>query len=380
MLKLYSIDELEQIPFTECEEGRLARAFFQIFLSAPTSQWISNIHTTVYCLQIDQFFLPITVNERGEENSYVTSTEGIVRYAKEEAARLQPRWLRPCLRTLLGAAQSFLRAARVDCAVTVNNWLFSTNLYPDVSAEQVERILVFLQERFPEHCILWRSLNTDLNPRIMDALRQRQCVALCMRRVYLYDPRRPELLNAKQRWKQRVDRKLIAQKGYEVQSGDQLSDGDFRRIHSLYGMLYLEKYTAQNPQFTVDFLREAGREGLFSYRVLRKAGRIDAVLGYWKRHGVMTGPIFGYDTRLAQTVGLYRMLTALALGEAEEKLLFLHHSAGAGQFKRVRGMQPQLDYMIIYTQHLPRWRRFPWVFLASLFNHIGRPLALRLKL
>ena len=61
------------------------------------------------------------------------------------------------------------------------------------------------------------------------------------------------------------------------------------------------------------------------------------MLGYVERGGLITAPLFGYDTGLPQSLGLYRMLSALVALEGLRRQKEVHLSAGVGGFKRARG-------------------------------------------
>lgn len=123
--------------------------------------------------------------------------------------------------------------------------------------------------------------------------------------------------------------------------------------------MYLEKYSWHNPQFTDNFLREALNNGILELHGFRRDGRLDAVLGFYVRDGVMTTPLFGYDTSLSQELGLYRMLSARLIEIACERMLLLHESSGAAQFKRNRGAEAEIEYTAVQVRHLSLRRRLP---------------------
>ncbi|CAM3628668.1 hypothetical protein [Brevibacillus invocatus] len=81
---------------------------------------------------------------------------------------------------------------------------------------------------------------------------------------------------------------LLEQHGYEVLDGKQLTDEDILRLLELYNALYLQKYSMYNPQFNERFFALALKKGILQLHAIRKNGRIDAVLGYFCRNGVMT--------------------------------------------------------------------------------------------
>lgn len=154
----------------------------------------------------------------------------------------------------------------------------------------------------------------------------------------------------------------------------------FRESLSLYKLLYLEKYSYHNPQFTERFIAAAMASGTLRLYGLRKEGRLNAVMGYFCRNGIMTTPLFGYDTAVPQSVGLYRMLSACLIGQARENGHLLHESAGAAQFKRNRGAVADFEYSAVYERHLPWGRRWCWLLLDRLLNRAGVPLMRRMKL
>lgn len=379
-ITLYHPQDLSALSFPDSKEGQYAKNFLTAFMSDNTTRLISNIDTQMYCLKIDNLFFPITVNNTEYNNSYVTSPFGIIAYAKEELRRMNHRLLTPLLSPVLKASGGILRWGKVNRVVTVNNWLLSTNLYPKLSKEQVSKATSFLQEEFPSHSILWRSLNNTCPINLLDNFKRLPCRLVVNRQVYFYDPQKESLLKSKQKWNIKNDRKLLQTSGYQVINGLDLSSKDIPRIRELYKSLYLDKYTLLNPQFTDEFILLAIEKKLLNVLALRKDGVIDGVVGYFSKGNVMTTPLFGYDTKLSKKIGLYRMLTSICIKEAHRHQLKLHHSSGAAHFKRVRGMQPDLEYTAVFDQHLPARRRLVWRMLAALLNKIGRPILTHFKL
>lgn len=94
----------------------------------------------------------------------------------------------------------------------------------------------------------------------------------------------------------------------------------------------------------------------------------------------MTAPLFGYDTALPQSVGLYRMLSAVLIGLAGSRSLLLHESSGVGQFKRNRGAVAAIEFSAVYDRGTTWLNRCGWSFLELLLRRIGMPLIQKLKL
>jgi hypothetical protein len=96
---------------------------------------------------------------------------------------------------------------------------------------------------------------------------------------------------------------------------------------------------------------------------LAKDGRIDGFVNYFVQGDRMTGGVLGYDLRIPQKTGLYRMLMAILIAEATQRGLRLNLSAGVGHFKMLRGALPVEEYDAVYDRHLRGSRRLAWAAL-----------------
>lgn len=380
-IQLYDASEADRVPWPDTEDGRYARDYLLPLLREGTARYIANTETRLMVLRIDDMVLPVTVNEAEYGNSYVCSPyTHYIAYAIQELAMLQKPWLEHALKVLLRGLGLLCRATKFNRVVHVNNWLLSTNLYPEMNEEQLNRALAFMVDAFPRHAVVFRSVNTRTNPTLHEALRGKGCKLVGSRQIYVYETGRRNGQNAKSRWLLKRDGQLLERNGYEACAGNRLTEQDMPRIKELYDMLYLDKYSKYNPQFSERFLTEAWRTGTLEFIALRKQGRIDAVLGYYARNGAMTTPVFGYDTSLPAELGLYRMLSAVLIQEAERRGLLLNESSGAAQFKRNRGALGHLEYNAVHDCHLPRYRRICWSILSVLINRVGVPLMQKWKL
>lgn len=358
-----------EVPWPDTEDGQYARAYLGPLLEHGPQAYIGNVSTTMGVLLVDgKVVLPISINEGNEEeygNAWVCSPyTHYVTYAKEELRVLESRVLRAVLGGALTGLGALCRFSGVNQVVLVNNWLLSTNLYPAIEPGQLAAVVAFLRERFPGHAIGFCSVNSALVDACADA------VLVLGRSISLATPGEQETRHRK-RW--RRDLRLIERNGYTVVEP---GPNEAARIVELYNLLYLDKYSRNNPQFTERFIGEMP----FSYRGLVKDGRMDGVLGYFRRDGVMTTPIFGYDTGLPQRIGLYRMLSAVVYDLADREGLVVNDSAGAAGFKRLRGAVPDIEYRAVYVAHLPWRRRFGWTALATLLERIAVPMMRRYEL
>lgn len=380
-VRLYDRLSLHTMDWPDTEDARYARSYLEPMMMHGTKEYMTNVNTTLLLARIDNLVLPVTVNDEEYDNAYVCSPyTHYVRYAKQELTTLQKPMLEKGLSVLLSLIGRGMKKSQINKVVHVNNWLLSTNLYPAMNAEQATYLLETVRENYPGHTVIFRSLSSEMHANLITGFQEAGCRCIPSRQIYLYQAHDPNFGNAKSRWLLKRDQALLNKQGYELVSGADLTEADIPRIVELYRMLYLEKYSYDNPQFSERFIAEAMANGTLSLHGLRKEGRLDAVMGYFCRNGVMTTPLFGYDTDIPQSVGLYRMLSACLIGQARANGKLLHESAGAAQFKRNRGAIADFEYSAVYDRHLSFRRRWCWALLDRLLNSIGVPLMRRMKL
>lgn len=378
---LYDHSNLNQLSWPKSFDGDYAFRYLFPIVSQGANFFIDNTLTEVCILAIDDIVLPITINNGEYENSYVCSPyTHYVSYAKVELTTLKNPILELILKAVLNLLGVILRCCRINQVVQVNNWLLSTNLYSEITQEQIERISSFLIHRFPRHTIVFRSINTISTDKIQAALVKNGYRMVTGRQIYIFP--KNALKNLKSRSKSIVkkDLHLLETNGYRWYNEQSITENDLPRILELYNQLYLDKYSMHNPQFNLDFIKLAWNQKLLQLFVLKKEGRIDGVVGFFCRNGVMTTPFFGYDLSVPQKIGIYRMLSAKLILEAEQRGLLLHQSSGAAEFKRCRGAVPCLEYNAVYTKHMPFRNKLGWRLVEYLANKIGAYLVKKMKL
>lgn len=380
-IRLYDADTIEDLPWPDTIDGQYAKRFLVPFVQRQPSHYIHNVQAKYMAVSLDSIVLPISITETQYDNSYVCSPyTHYVSYAKQELVLLQNSLLRKGLSALLSGLGQFFKASQINKAVHVNNWLLSTNLYPELTPDQQRALHSFLTEQFPDYAIIYRSLNEANHGDLIQEFRRLNYKWVASRQIYLVHPSQSASVSSKPRKLLKKDYALIARHGYEILDHDQMSDQDISRILELYNALYLQKYSMYNPQFNEDFIALAIKNKILHLQALRKNGRIDAVIGYFCRNGVMTTPLLGYDLSLPREIGLYRMLSALLFYIALDNGHLLNRSSGAAHFKRKRGAAAEVEYSAVYDRHLPFPRRLCWSFLQTVINKIGIPLIRKYKL
>ncbi|UVO50010.1 GNAT family N-acetyltransferase [Sphingomonas sp. SUN019] len=332
----------------------------------------SNVRTRWLALASDGRVLPVTVNDGAVGDSYVCLPHSAyILYGLREMELVGVRG-GALLSPLIRAAGRLLLAAGINRIVHIDNWLLSTNLHGDWDGADLPRVRAALTERFPHHILAIRSVDDWSSPALAASARDDDWVMIPSRQIWVTD-------NLARDWKSRNDygndRRLIARSGLSLEPA---AAADAGRIAELYHQLYVGKYSALNPVFTPRFVAETLVSGLIDYRVARAPdGQIMAVAGLLARGDVVTPPVVGYDISAPRSAGLYRIASWLFGQAAMERGLRLHGSAGAAEFKRLRGAHGVIEYWAMYVAHLSPHRRAAIRALAALLERYAVPMMRR---
>ncbi|MCC7118614.1 MAG: GNAT family N-acetyltransferase [Anaerolineales bacterium] len=365
-VEFFTPETLHALSWPATPDGEYARNYLSALMQNP-QRYIQNVfNTQVIVAKVDEILFPITVTDFHPENTYTVSPYShYVSYGGfEEVKRLNHPLAEKMIQGLLRPLAGYLRWAELDKVIFVNNYLLSTNLYPSVSSEQLSALSAALIERFPDRAIVFRSVDQVKNPQVYQTLEAHGYDLVLSRQVWYMQP--TEALKTRQI---KEDFRELRNHSYEVVEGPELSDDDLQRALYLYNLLYLEKYSYYNPQFTLEFMKLARDKQILHIRALKRDGQIYAVMGFFVRNGVMTQPLFGYDTALPQSAGLYRQLTLLTLKEGLQRNLLVHASGGVGKFKKVRGGRSVTEYNAVFSRHLSLKKQTPWKLIKAISKY-----------
>ncbi len=370
-ISVVGADTIGSVHWPANEQAQRAARYLTPLIREGATAYVENADVQVMALTLDSLVLPLVVSEEKPGNADVCSPYAhYVRYTLEEMAKRQSRAAHRVYRPILLAVGRALRASHLDNVVYVNNWLLSTNPYPDLSARQLGAVTQFLSRRYPDHAIIFRSVNGLIHPRFSDALREGHYRMVASRTVYLLDPSSTAYSN---RDNARRDNRLLTRSAYHPVGSDEFSDADVARATDLYRGLYLQKHSRLNPQFNERFFSLTLKANILSFRALKKNGQIDSFVAYYSQGGVLTGAAVGYDLGLPIKLGLYRQAIGMLIAEARDRGQLLNLSAGAGSFKLLRGASPCVEFDAVYDRHLPYHRRLAWRCLAAggILQHPG---------
>lgn len=333
---------------------------------------IANVEAEAFVERVGDHALPVMVTDGAIGTSYVAAPHSAYAlYPRAELDLVDLRWMRPLASLMIGAADTLLRALKVNRAVQIDNWLLSTCLHGDWKGEGLADLRERLAARFPSHYLLIRSVDDWSCPELTAALRADGWLLLPCRQIWVTDDLQRDWAGRKS---VKNDGRKLAQSGLFVEDVTRLDDADAARVAELYAMLYIAKYSALNPQYSPAWMQLAVESGLFHLRVARDAdGQIMAAVGIVARGGIATNPMMGYDRQRPQSEGLYRIASWLVGDFALRHGLRLHGSAGAGHFKQQRGARSEIEYMAIHAGHLPMARRLPLNGIAAALEAFAVP-------
>ena len=361
-----NIEAFSGPPSSQCE---LAKKFFVSFIKNKPIHFIDNVDTKLMLLTINDICLPVTVNDEQYDNSFVCSPyTHYVSYAFFVLEKIQNSYLKSFLGGLLKFYGKLLRGGKINKVVTVNNWLFTTNPHAPLDKSTLETIVNHLKNKFPDHAIIFRSVTREVNPEFYDALVSQNFDMIASRLVYLSDARNEKIFHTRIF---KSDMKHLRESPYKIIPSEEITDDDLPKIIELYRALYIEKYSKLNPQFNVNYIKHALKQGVLHLQLLKRDDQIEGVCGYFCQNNVMISPFFGYDPIKSEKNGVYRILCTLLLLNAQKLQVLFNQSAGGSFFKKIRRAEGFFEYTAVYNRHLPFSRKLPWNLLKVMMNSIG---------
>ncbi|MCR9205341.1 MAG: hypothetical protein NXH75_12230 [Halobacteriovoraceae bacterium] len=376
MAELFFRDNLSQVDWNESFDDQYLKNFITPLIQEGTAPYVSNVTAEAFIIRVGKKHLPGILSSK-QSDCYVASPYAqYIDYAKAELVELRFPPLEWILKVVLSVLGAFLRICRFNDVVYVNNWLLSTNLYLPLEKNEILEIVEKLKEKFPNRVIVFRSLNKKTDEELIKNLGELGAKRTISRQVYITDPENPDY---EQRKDFKKDKSFLNRTELSLKE-DGFDGKEIEKMRELYNKLYLKKYFLLNPQFTKKYFENAVNHRLFEFQYFHQENKEKAVLGYFYRSGVMTTPIFGFDTEAKSSEGLYRLISAKLMKDSKEKGFVLNQSSGAAEFKRQRGAKPFLEYNYYFSDHCSLKQRFSWSLLSSLLNSLGAFLLTRFKL
>ena len=363
----------------EIPEG-IEKSYLRLFSENKSELLISNVSVDFRILQIGSgIYFPVTINEKEWNNSFVCSPfTAYVTYAKDELKRkIKSKLIQWLVLIIINTISRLLKAGKINKNVHINNYLLSTNPYPNWDGNLIGCITKFIISEFPEHAIIFRSLNEYQHSDLLKTFEVNEYKLIGSRQVYLYDQDYEKWIkhnNNKQ------DLRIIKNQKLIYLNHEQMVDY-LEQALSLYQKLYLEKYSFHNPQFTITYFKQLHSKGTILFQGYRNEhGFLKAFSGLFIIENNITSPLVGYDTNSNQKEALYIHAIQLIFSYKFKSGKVLNLSSGAPLFKRFRGGEASIEYSVIYNNHLNWSRRLIVSILQFVSNKIGIPLMRKYEL
>ncbi len=345
-----------------------------LFLKQNSEAIIRNVHTEMKLLRIgDKYIFPISINHKQENNSFVCSPHtAYALYSKDELnQKLNNILLQIPILGIINFIDIILRLGKIDKNIHVNNFLLSTNPYPEWNGKEIGEITEKLLKEYPKHAIIFRSLNEYQHSEIINQFEKKGYIKLGSRQVYIYDTDYDTWIKHNNN---RNDIRLIKKQKLRYISHEEMYPY-LEQALNLYNKLYLVKYSQFNPQFTIQYFRISYEQKLIHFQgYADENNKLKSFAGLFIIENTITSPLVGYDTDTPQKEGLYIHAIHLIFLHKFKSGLLLNLSSGASQFKRMRGGQASIEYSLIYTRHLSFGRKLIWSILQFVSNKIGIPI------
>ena len=274
----------------------------------------------------------------------------------------------------------FLRLAKVDNSIMLNNWGISTNLYPKkIDESNLRKIIDECLEENKRESVIFRSVNSTTTPELELFLENAGFKRIFSRNIIIFPYL--NLKDYKRSSRRQISRDSELEKDYDLtwKNVEQLNFEEAEQVKNLYDQLYLDKYSHYNPQFTTEFFIQTSKLGIFSYNLLYSNEKMVGVIGTFSIEGLSTNPILGYDFHQDFSEKLYRILTAKIATLSSENNLRRHASSGAMEFKKLRGGISVPEYTMVYTKNLNLFRRINWAIFRFISMRIAKPVIMRME-
>ncbi len=254
---------------------------------------------------------------------------------------------------------------QINRVVFFNHQGFSTNLHNHRQIADFQLSLPEIGNEFKNAAIIIRSVcENEINKYPIPDFR------IPTRLVFIHNTPHIDLKN---RSNCKKDERLLKRYGLKIVKYNAPFSGEtINTALNQYRQLYLEKYSKNSPDFTDEYFQKLlESRDLEFFGIENKDGALLAFFALYINENQATPALIGYDKN--SDLPLYRALMLEALKEAASRGLILNNSAGAPIFKARRGGKAQIEFMLVYCEHLDPWRKFGY-FVIERISHLLLPI------
>lgn len=373
-LTLFSASDIEQIHWPSTELGHYHKNLLLPLMKHGLNHYIDNIQAVINILAIDDQLLPLTIVDTfSEQQAYTCSVYGhYIGQGLKSLSLIENPLFRRLARHGLKGLGKLMRWGQIHKTVYINHWPFSTDLHSQkLTEEQVQQIVDFLQQRFPHHALVWRSIDRQTNPLLFQNMQKSRCHLIASRQIFLTDTNQTELFETRII---KSDMRLWQKFAHHLVEPQELDSSEIEQICHIYHTWIIEHHSALNPQFNAHFIKLLLEKKLLHFKLYVENGQIEGFIGYIHKGDLFHCPFIGFNKNHHDHQRIYRLLSTLLLQEAAKEKRLFHQSAGASFYKKVRRAQAEQEYFAIFTRHLSWRKRISWHTLKLVMNKIAMPL------
>ena len=347
--------------------SKFVKQYFLWMYKEWTKKYISNIDVEIKFLEVDNYLIPLSFGNY-KDNCYTTSILWSIKYAKEELKKEKDFLKRNIFIFFLSIFYYFFRIFKIEDNIFVFNYFLSTILYPKLNENIITKITTYLKQYYPDKAIIFRSINNNLLGDLKKILKNLNFKEIASRQIFYFDKWDNIFKNKSVKEDFRASKKVKL----DIKNKD-FTDFDIDWIKKCYDELYIKKYSKNNPLFTKKFYKNLLGVDNFYINLLLKEGKIYWVYWYYIIENQATTPIYWYILKYNKSKKLYRQLTFYTLQSTLEKIQFLNHSSWAWKFKINRWAKMDIEYLMVYYEHLNFYKKVAWKFLHFISKKIIKP-------
>ncbi|MCB1136575.1 MAG: hypothetical protein KDK78_09925, partial [Chlamydiia bacterium] len=188
-IQLYSAAEHPALDWPETEEAQAVRQMFEPIAKDGFEQDFCNIHSQLLLLRLKNAVLPAMLCEGAYDDAFISNVVGqYTDYSRDELDSFDSKHLRWGAYAFLTVLKSALIRFQVNKCIAINNWPFASNLHPELSVDDLQAIKELCIERYPDHAVLFRSVNPELDAGLCFGLESCGFQEIFSRQVWMLNP------------------------------------------------------------------------------------------------------------------------------------------------------------------------------------------------
>ncbi|MBQ4077858.1 hypothetical protein IJD15_01585 [bacterium] len=377
-IKLYDKINISELILNADDNQKMVLNYLEPIICNGINSFISNINCETKILKVDNFLIPIVIADKNYDDSlYVSLLSHYIKYIKLELKGMFSSPIERIVNCLFSLLEKYLISNDINKVVYVNNWYISTNLYPNLTPEQVKKITDFIKKEYPDYLVALRSINKYYDEALYNNLKENNYKFIINRQTFIFDKKIENSMRARYRWKLKKDRDIYNKSDYNFFKAT--NDDDCNKVEDLYTQLYIKKYSIYNPLYSSEFFKLVQKSALFDLNLLKKDNQICGICLNFCCENKITAPAVGYEMKRGQHYGLYRMIMSFLMNKYKNYHEIYNMSAGVGEFKMQRGAVPAFEYIAINYAHLSINRKIVYKLLEC-FANFSIPILCKYKI